>query len=128
MTEGIPFCSVCKKQNRHIEPSEKCIQCNNLNHKECAKISQNELNRDAEYLCTECLAENFPLANISSNGLLENTCNSNFICQCLNRKGKLKCNHINHMLLKLKDLNFSKIKYAQNDSDDNLTDSTNFGF
>ena len=38
LTEGISFCSVCKKRNRHIEPSEKCIQCNNLNHKKYAKF------------------------------------------------------------------------------------------
>ena len=57
--------------------SEKCIQCNHLNHKKCAKVSQNELNRDTEYVCTECPAETFPLTNTSTNELLENTYNSN---------------------------------------------------
>ena len=48
-----------------------------MNHKKCAKVSQNELNRDTEYVCTECPAETFPLTNTSTNELLENTYNSN---------------------------------------------------
>ena len=71
LKEGIPFCSVCKNQNKHIESSEKCIQCNHLNHKKCAAMSQDKLNTDTEYLCTECLAETFPFTNTSTSELLK---------------------------------------------------------
>ena len=58
----------------------------------------------------------------STNKLLENCDNSNFICKCLNRGGKSKLNLLDHKLLNLKHLNFNKNKkYAQNDPDENLT-------
>ena len=102
--------------------------CNHLNHKKCAKISQNnKLNRGLEYICAESFAETFPFTKTSTNELLENTYNSNFICKCLNKRGKSKLNPLDHELLILNELRFSKNgKYAQNDPDENLTDSTQF--
>ena len=93
-----------------------------MNHQKCAKISQNELNRDTECVCRECFAATFPFTNTSANELLENTYNSNFICKILNWGGKSKLNQLHHELLNLKDLNFSKHKkHAQNNPGESLT-------
>ena len=50
------------------------------------------------------------LTNTSTNEVLENTYDLNFIFKCLNKRGKSKANHLDHELLNLKYLNFSKNK------------------
>ena len=76
-------------------------------------MSQDKLNTDTEYLCTECLAETFPFTNTSTSELL--------IFECLNRRSSSKLNHPDQELLNLKDLSFSKNKkYVQNYLDENL--------
>ena len=50
------------------------------------------------------------LTNTSTSEVLENAYALNFICNCLNKRVMSKVNHLDHELLNLKYLNFSKNK------------------